>query len=204
MTRSLAPLLALGWLCFAPSIHAQYAEPPAGPVVATGPDAYPGHELRPFTGQPGPTSTVRVATGPALRLGAEPATGGVAAALDVGRRAAGARFTGSWMGVGQQMGLAQYTGELWLDFGYGRLLHPTLGAGGGVARIDFIDDAGDSNPTTLGIGLLRAGLQYGLPIRDTDARAGIDLIGSVPAVRSPTAPRLDPWLLVCGTVAVGF
>ena len=125
-------------------------------------------------------------------------------ALDVGRGAAGARFTGAWLGVGRAMGLSQYTSELWVDFGADRVLHPLLGAGGGVARLEVPGTAGELDTTTVGIGTLRAALQYSLPVRATPARAGLEAVGCVPAVQSPNTPRIDPWVVATATVTVGF
>jgi hypothetical protein len=210
MTRQLAPTLAM--LCSPVVAHAQYATPPDEPPIAdSSPTASAAYRYDPagllddtVAIAPPPESTVRITTGPALRLSDTQPAGGVAVALDVGRRAAGARFAGGWAGVGRDRGLAQYTGELWLDFGYEHHWHPLLGAGGGVALIDVLDDRGNLSNTTVGVGMVRASLQYSLPIRDTDARAGIDVIGCVPAVRSPSSPSVDPWLLAVGTVTVGF
>src|SRR5689334_21455908 len=63
-----------------------------------------------------PTSTVRVDVGPAIRVGPGSPLGGLATAIDIGARAAGARFSGSWFRAGSDRGLSQYTAELWIDF----------------------------------------------------------------------------------------
>jgi hypothetical protein len=142
--------------------------------------------------------------GPALRVSEIAPQGGFAAALDIGARAAGARLSGSWLDVGGEHGLSQYDLQLWIDFGYGRLLHPVLAAGAGIARADAVDADGNVTTSTLGVGVLRGTLEYVLPVSEADARAGIDVTGSVPAIRSRDAVDTNGWLLVIARVGVGF
>lgn len=152
-----------------------------------------------------PRSTVRIHTGPALRISESSPDGGLFAAIDVGERAAGVRASGSWVRVGAEGGMSQYAGELWIDFGHDRRLHPILGAGAGVARLDLRDPtSGGLTAETIGIGVLRGTLAYMLPVGSTDARASIDVIGAVPAIRSEAAEDVAPWALVLATVGVGF
>lgn len=197
-------VLALG----TPALAEGFAEPPDEPVIA---ENHPPAGDRPSDryydddSYYAPRSTVRLHTGPALRVSRQTPDGGLFAAVDVGERAAGLRLTGSWVRVGSARGLSQYTGELWLDFGTGRRLHPILGAGAGVARTNQQDpNTGNLQAHTLGIGLLRGSLEYALPVRDTDARAGLDVIGYVPAIRGSDSADTSPWLLIVATVGVGF
>lgn len=202
-------LAGLAVLAFGAPAHAQrFAQPPDEPMIAEGQEPAPvdqGDYGDSYDHYYPPQSTVRLLTGPALRVSRTSPDGGLFAAVDVGERAAGLRLSGSWVRVGSERGLSQYTGELWLDFGSGRRLHPILGAGAGVARTAETDPAtGNLQSHTIGIGLLRGSLQYSLPVRGTDARAGLDVIGSVPAIRGNDSVDSTPWLLVVATVGVGF
>ena len=187
---------------------AQFAQPPDEPLIARE-DPRRGTADR-FVAEPdspfyAPRSTLRLHVGPALRVSEEDPDGGLFAALDIGERAAGLRLSGSWVRVGSESGMQHYTGELWIDFGEGERLHPILGAGAGVARVDVTDaQTGDSTAHTLGTGVLRGTLEYGLPVRSTDARAGISVIGTVPAIRSSDDVSTSPWVLFVATVGVGF
>lgn len=206
-------LLAAFLLALAPAAAAAqpFAQPPDGtdgsePLVPTGRPNYDGYD-RPYA-QPdysyGPHSTVRIHTGPVLRISNDAPDGGLFAAVDIGEKAAGVRFSGAWVRVGTARGVSQYAGELWLDFNHNGPLHPILGAGAGAARVELDDGAGGTDSHTIGVGLLRGTLQYALPIRDTDARASLEAIGAVPAIRGSDAPDRDPYLLVLATVGVGF
>jgi hypothetical protein len=151
-----------------------------------------------------PRSSLRVFTGPALRISNEAADGGLFVALDVGARAAGARISGMWLRAGSPGGMSQYAGEIWIDFGAGERIHPILAAGAGMARLDLADPAtGDVDAVTIGVGLLRGSLQYRLPVRGVDARAALDAIGSVPAF-AEAADDTSPWLTLSASVGVGF
>ncbi len=185
-----------------------FSEPPeGGAVVAYDPHDHPPYPHRYDEPRDGylPRSTVRIHTGPALRISDSSPDGGLFAALDVGERAAGVRASGTWVRVGAEGGLSQYAGELWIDFGHDRRLHPILGAGAGVARLDLRNPTtGNLDAETIGIGVLRGTLAYVLPVGGTDARASVDVIGAVPAIRSEAAENVSPWMLVLATVGVGF
>ncbi len=151
------------------------------------------------------TSAVRVHTGPTLRVSEASPAGGLFAAIDIGEKAAGVRLSGSWVRVGSDQGLSQYAGELWIDFGYDKRIHPILGAGAGAARLDSEDpQTGNVSSETVGIGILRGAVEYVLPVRGTDARAGLEVLGAVPAIGSETAGNPKPWMLVTATVGIGF
>jgi hypothetical protein len=149
-------------------------------------------------------SALRVSTGPVLRATSERADGGLGAALDIGAKAAGVRFSGSWVGVRRDRGLSQYGGQLWLDFGAGERLHPIVAAGTGLARLESAATVGGTRGSTLGVATLRGTLEYVLPIRKANARAGLDLEGSLPAIRSSNSPNVEGWLLVTARVGIGF
>jgi hypothetical protein len=149
-------------------------------------------------------STVRLSVGPALRAGADHTNGGLVTLLDIGSKAAGGRFSGTWSQVGSDGGLSQYTAELWVDFGARRRLHPIVGAGAGLARLETDDGAGSLRTSTLGLGVLRGTLEYVLPVSGVDARVGVDLQGALPAIRSAGAPDVTGWLVAAARVGVGF
>jgi hypothetical protein len=144
-----------------------------------------------------------VSVGPALRVSKEAADGGLAAAIDFGSGPAGGRISGAWVRVGSERGLAEYRAELFIDFGAEKRLHPILGAGAAVARLDA-DNDGSLETDTYGVGILRGSLEYVLPVSDADARAGIDAIGSVPAIHEKGASDPGPWLTLVARVGVGF
>lgn len=208
--RSIACLAALATPLFASfSAHAQgFAEPADEPTIAEGSLDPRQDELVAFEREPErdlPESTVRLHVGPSLRISEAEPSAGLFAAVDVGRNAAGARLSGSWVRVGSDRGLSQYTGELWIDFAHRSAVHPIVGAGAGVARIERQDAVtGDITTGTIGVGVLRGALEYVLPVQSTDARAGLELIGSVPAIRSAETGNARAWLLIVASVGVGF
>lgn len=149
-----------------------------------------------------PRSTVRVFTGPALRVSDDTARGGLGLAVDAGARGAGARFAGTWVRSGTQGGSSEYEAELWLDFAEHDPIHPILAAGAALARLDR-DVGGRLTSYGIGVGVLRATLQYRLPVRDVDARAALDVVGSMPAVGARAAD-VTPWVTAAVMVGVGF
>jgi len=196
-------LWALVSLSFVPGIaRADYARPPD--------DRYPpDYDQRPredLDWERRPTSTIRLFTGPAVRFSDGPARGGLVLALDAGSRGAGARFSGAWIRSGSDQGSSQYTAEVWIDFADREVLHPILGAGAALARLDRLATTpGETGieSQNIGVGVLRATLQYRLPVKDVDARAAADLVGSVPAVGAHAAD-VTPWVTAAVTVGIGF
>jgi hypothetical protein len=67
-----------------------------------------------------------------------------------------------------------------------------------------VDDDGSFETATYGVGILRGSLEYVLPVSDADARAGVDAIGSVPAIHEKGASDPGPWLALVARVGVGF
>ena len=219
MSRVTTPILVL--LAQAIPAHAQYAEPPpvryAEPPPVRHAEPAPVRDAEPpperMWGQPDAQvastpqdSWVRAGTGPVARLSEDPIVGATVA-LDVGRGSTGGRFAAAWMAIGSESGLAQYTGELWVDFAprFGRFtaLHPLLGAGGGLARQAGLRAGDESELVSLGIGTARAALSCQLPLAGADARTSIDATLAIPIASDGTAPP-DPWALVSFSVAVGF
>lgn len=153
-------------------------------------------------------SVLRFLVGPAGRLAGGGATAGFFLAADIGRGPAGGRLSAAWLDVGGPRGLAQYTGELTLDFGGHSWLRPVIGAGGGVVRTSSSRAAdGSVDPTTgatIGVGLLRTGLGVRLPFESVDARVALDVTGTLPAIRGSDAPELTPWVLGALSLGIGF
>jgi hypothetical protein len=178
-----------------------FAEPPGTPLVVEDRAAAP--PLDPVSDEV-VASSVRVSIGPGLRVSESTTDGGLAAALDIGSGAVGARLSGTFIRVGSDEGLSQYGGDLWIDFGVGRRLHPIVGAGAGVARMSHAAADGSVDASSYGVGTLRGSLEYVLPVERADARAGIDAVGSVPAIQGRGAPDSGPWLLVTARVGIGF
>jgi len=126
----------------------------------------------------------------------EPAGPGLFTALDIGERAVGARLSASWLRAESDQGLAAYSAELWLDLRHRYELHPVLGAGA-----SFLHGGALGQSHSAGAGLLRAALEYQLPIADADARLSLNLVGLVPAIASE---RTRPWAIGSVTVGAGF
>jgi hypothetical protein len=127
-------------------------------------------------------------------------------ALDAGSRGAGARFSGAWIRSGSDQGLSEYAAEVWIDFADREVLHPILAAGAALARLDHqATSPGETGieSENIGVGVLRATLQYRLPVKDVDARAAADVMGSVPAV-GVHAADVTPWVTAAVTVGIGF
>jgi hypothetical protein len=201
--RKISALLAFVAFVSRPA-HAEpgFAEPPGGQVLVA-PDAPPPRE-EPEPEQPVESSIVRVSVGPGLRVSEAATDGGLTAALDAGSGPVGARLSGTWVRVGSENGLSQYQADLWVDFGAGRRLHPIVGAGAAVARLNHASADGSFDASTYGVGVLRGTLEYVLPVAQADARAGVDLVGSVPVIHGEGAPEPGPWLLLVARVGVGF
>lgn len=198
------PILTLAALCLLWSAAAG-AQPFAEPIEPHPTPRDGGYE--PYAAPPEPEflprSAVCIHTGPSLRVDERSPQGGLFAAIDVGEKAAGVRASGTWVRVGSDGGLAQYAAELWIDFGHDRRLHPILGAGAGVARLERASASGLES-RSVGVGVLRGALEYVLPVSGTDARAGLEVLGAVPAIAAENAGDPKPWLLISATVGVGF
>jgi len=199
MTRC-SMFVVLGCCLTSPALAQPFATPPE----PSEPPAALDREPPAAESEPESLSTVRVSVGPALRVSKEAAEGGLAAAVDLGSGPAGARISGTWVNVGSDRGLAEYRAELVIDFGSEKRLRPILGAGAGVARIDHAEQDGSVETATYGVGVLRGTLEYVLPVNGADARAGIDAIGSVPAIHQKGESDPGAWLSLVARVGVGF
>ena len=203
MNRSLALLAGtLATLCPVLAHAAGFATPPGQAPPEDSPVSYEEPPPR-IEDSPEPSS-VRLSTGPVLRATSTHADGGLAVAVDIGARAAGARLAGTWVRTGSDRGLSQYGGQLWIDFGAEQHLHPILAAGAGLARLQYTQADGALRAFTVGVGTLRGTLEYVLPIREANARAGLDIEGALPAIRGAGAPDVNGWLLLTARVGIGF
>jgi hypothetical protein len=134
MTRTFSLLLSALLLPRLASAQ-PFAQPPGTPLEPEERPTYdPTQPPEPPASFPEP-SAVRVSVGPVLRVAKVATDGGLTAAVDIGSGPAGVRLAGAWVHVGGDAGLAAYQGELFIDFGAERRLHPIVGAGAGVARL---------------------------------------------------------------------
>lgn len=117
-------------------------------------------------------------------------------ALDIGRRAAGARVSAAWLRAESERGLAVYDLQLWIDFRHRYRIHPIVGAGASLLHGGALN--GDDR---VGAAVLRGALEYELPVEDTDARLAFDVTAFVPALGTE---RTRPWALVALTLGAGF
>lgn len=140
------------------------------------------------------SSLLRFSVGPALLF--RPANPGLLTALDIGRRAVGARLSAGFLRAETDRGLASYTAELWVDLGHRHPLHPLLGAGASLLHGGALGRQRSS-----GAGVLRGALEYELPLDEADARVGLNVIALVPAIASD---RTEPWVLGSVTIGAGF
>jgi hypothetical protein len=199
-SKYLGPILALALVPAVAAAEPDFARPPDEPLVVD----YGDPDPQPFPVPEAPSSLVRIYVGPALRLSEAIADGGLLAAFDVGDGATGFRASGAWIRAGAERGLSQYTGELWIDFGSRRRLHPVVAAGAGFARVGALNSTGHPVTANVGIGSLRGSLDYALPVAGEDARIGVDVIGNVPAIRSADVSDIGPWVVAAARVGIGF
>jgi len=132
---------------------------------------------------------------------------GLGVAADFGSGTLGFRLAAAWLHgepsaaspspIGGS--LAQYTGELTLDFARRGPLHPVLGIGFGYARVDSGLAAGG-----LGVGTARAALEYVLPLDDADVRFSAGVLGALPGPADSSVADLKGWALLGATIGVGF
>jgi hypothetical protein len=107
--------------------------------------------------------------------------------------------------AGARDGLSQYTTEFWLDLGPGWRFYPVVGAGAGVARVGSLaPETAELETVTLGIGVLRAGLEVALPVHGADARASLEAVGCLPVVGLRNISENAPWGLFVATVGIGL
>jgi hypothetical protein len=203
--KRFTPLLLLSLLASTHTARAQYAPPPDERSYPR--ERYDDREWeRAHERAAPPRSTVRLLTGPAIRLGGGSTRAGLLAGADIGSGAAGLRVSGTWIGTGTAGGLSLYGAELWIDFGKESALRPIVAAGAALGRADRQRASGtssDVDTASIGVALLRATLQYRLPVEGVDARAGIDLSANVRAF-GPDGYTNAAWAMAAATVGIGF
>lgn len=139
-------------------------------------------------------STLRFHIGPALAF--EPRGPGLFTALDIGRRAVGARVSAAWLRAESERGLAAYDAELWIDLRHRYDLHPIVGAGASL-----LHGAALGEESSVGAGVLRGALEYELPLEGADARVALNVMMLVPAIGTE---RTRPWAITSLSIAAGF
>jgi hypothetical protein len=149
-------------------------------------------------------TVVRAHVGPALRVDAEGATGGLATALDFGRFS-GLRVAAAWTALGASAMHSQYGGDLWLSLDLHPQLRPLLGAGAAYVRAEpsDIDPESETAPQAakFGVATARVGLEYLVALSTADARLGLEALGALPAIE---AEDRAPWLTLSANLALGF
>jgi hypothetical protein len=184
-----------------PAAHAEFAPPPESPYGAREPRRQEppldpsGTGVEPWEPPAAEKpSTFRFHVGPAVLL--RPAGPGLFTAVDIGERAVGARLSAVLLRAESAEGLAGYAGELWIDLRHRDRLPPIVGAGASLLHGGAL-----GQPQSVGAGVLRAALEYELPISEADARLGLNLVAWVPAVGTE---RTRPWGVAALTVGAGF
>ena len=135
---------------------------------------------------------------------------GLGLAADFGSGSVGFRMAAAWLrgepsgGSSFELsplseGLAQYTGEVTIDFHKRGPVHPVFGLGLGVAHINRGDGAGN-----LGIGTARLGLEYAIPLDDADVRLGAGLTGVLPGPADREVADVRGYALIGASLGVGF
>ncbi|MEO6572873.1 MAG: hypothetical protein ABIP89_03460 [Polyangiaceae bacterium] len=192
-------------------LEGRYAEPPPdAPVVRTEPTYY---DRSPYIADPPREvyrSPFRLSLGPAGVTSGRGLGLGLGLAADFGTGTVGARIAAAWM-RGEEHddlrafdaplgnGLAQYTGELTLDFHKRGPVHPVFGMGFGLAHVSKPSGSGNA-----GIGTVRLGIEYALGLEDADVRIGGGVTGVLSGPSEREVENLRGYAVIGGTLAIGF
>ena len=184
-------------------------------VVQVGPGAYaapPGRAVHPGQALPDTQaeedrSFLRLHLGPVAATTGRGLGPGLGVAADFGSGTLGFRLAAAWTHgepsaaspspIGGS--LAQYTGELTLDFAKRGPLHPVLGLGFGYARVASGFAAGGR-----GVGTARAALEYAVLFDDADVRFSAGVLGALPGPADSSVADLRGWAVLGATIGVGF
>ena len=196
------------------AFEGRYAEPPpVAPVVRADPAPYDGYDRSTYVPE-GPRevyrSPFRLNLGPAGVTSGRGLGLGLGLAADFGTGTVGARIAAAWMrgeerndALAQSAplgnGLAQYTGELTLDFHKRGPVHPVFGMGFGLAHVSKPGGSGNA-----GIGTVRLGIEYALGLEDADVRIGGGVTGVLSGPSEREVDDLRGYAVVAGTLAIGF
>jgi hypothetical protein len=173
-----------------------YAEPPA-----------PEPREAPQVAADDSHSVMRLQLGPLAATTGRGLGPGLGVAADFGSGTMGFRLAAAWThgepstSAPSPIGgsLAQYTGELTLDFAKRGPLHPVLGIGFGYARVDTGRAEGG-----VGVGTARAALEYAILFDDADIRFSLGVLGALPGPADSAVADVKGWALVGGMLGVGF
>jgi hypothetical protein len=133
---------------------------------------------------------------------------GLGIAADFGNGTVGARLAANWLRGEARAddparplgdGLAQYTGELTLDFNKRGPVHPVFGMGFGLAHVSKPGGGGNA-----GIGTARIGVEYALGLEDADVRIGGGVTGVMAGPSEREADNLRGYAIVSATLGIGF
>jgi hypothetical protein len=183
------------------------APPPDAPVVRNDPAPYDGYDHSAYLPEPAREvyrSPFRLNLGPAGVTSGRSLGLGLGLAADFGAGTVGARIAAAWMrgeehndALAQSAplgsGLAQYTGELTLDFHRRGPVHPVFGMGFGLAHVSKPGGSGNA-----GIGTVRLGIEYAL------VRIGGGVTGVLCGPSEREVDDLRGYAVVAGTLAIGF
>ena len=192
----------------------RYAEPPPdAPVVRTDPAPYDRYEHATYVPEAPREvyrSPFRLSLGPAGVTSGRGLGLGLGLAADFGTGTVGARIAAAWLRGEEHnealalnaplgSGLAQYTGELTLDFHKRGPVHPVFGMGFGLAHVSKSGASGNA-----GIGTVRLGIEYALGLEDADVRIGGGVTGVLSGPSEREVDDLRGYAIVAGTLAIGF
>ena len=195
----------------------RFADPPPPPaplrpIVSDAPPPPPDDDDARYGARELYRSPVRLSLGVAGVTTGRSLGPGVGVAADFGRGSVGFRLAATWLrgegspGAGVNAspspvgdGLAQYTGELTLDFHKRGPIHPVFGLGFGLAKVNRGDGSG-----AMGIGTARLGLEYALAFEDADARIGAGITGVLPGPTDRDTQDVRAYALVGAHLSIGF
>lgn len=193
---------------------ARYADPPPRRVAPMATDERRDDPPEDYRDDPPPPrelyrSPFRLHLGPTAVTSGRGLGLGLGIAADFGNGTVGARLAANWLrgearddagraqGTGE--GLAQYTGELTLDFHKRGPVHPVFGLGFGLAHVSKPGVSGNA-----GIGTVRIGVEYALALDDADVRIGGGLTGVMAGPSEKEAGDLRGYAIVGATLGIGF
>ncbi len=181
-----------------------YAEPPrTAPIAPYEPSSYESPPRERYR------APFRLVLGPSVITTGKGAGVGLGIAADFGAGVVGGRLSAAWLrgegtdrdgrisNTGDSVG--HYTGELTIDLIKRGSIHPVLGVGGGVLHVIRPDQNG-----AVGVGTLRASLEYFAPLEEADLRIGLDATAGLAGPGSDVLKDLRGYGLFGFHAALGF